>query len=430
MLSIGQNTLGENIQGNRAEPEGFAARRDLMISRFFWPALITLAVIVYFIAQLMAVGDLERATDFQIFHKVGELFWQGHIGTAYHLADFTRIEAAATGQQHIKVSWAYPPQFDLVAAVLGAGPIIPMYLGFILASFGAYLAALLRLGARRAGWVLAFAFPALFINAATGQNGYMTGALVGWFAVAWLRKHAKAGIPLGLMIIKPHLVLGLAVLVLMRRRFGVIGWAAASAAVSGLLATMVFGVGIWGEFLHGAREASSVLQAGHFRFFRMTSVYTAARTLGVSFDPAMALQVAVAVAAFLALWWLIRARVDEEVLLGVAVLSTLLVSPYVYDYDLPIFGVGLALLVPVIARSLRAGETLLLWAAAWIVCGWGVGGILVTGLGHAPINGAGGHPYPSVSGVIYPLLVLALVRVATRDARGELSPQAVAERVA
>jgi hypothetical protein len=39
--------------------------------------------------------------------------------------------------------------------------------------------------------------------------------------------------------------------------------------------------------------------------------------------------------------------------LGITAIASLLVSPYAYDYDLPILGVGLALLLPDILRGSR-----------------------------------------------------------------------------
>ena len=414
MLSLGQNRGVARTPAQATAPAGFAARRDLMIARFFWPGMIMLGVIVYFVAALMAVGDHERATDFQIFHKVGELVWQGALGTAYDLTAFARIEVAATGQPDMTVSWAYPPQYDLVAAALGAGPIIPMYVGFILVSLVAYLWALRRLGPGRAGWTLAFAFPALMINTATGQNGFVTGGLVAWFAVLWLRRDSRAGIPLGLLIIKPHLAVGLVALTLLRRRFGIVAWAAASVVASAIVATLAFGPGVWGDFLRGAHQATSVLQAGDFRSYRIASVYTAVRSLGAGFVPAMALHLGVAAAAFAVLWRFSRAAIAEEVVLGIAVLATMLVSPYVYDYDFTIFGVALALMVPALARNLRPGATLLLWAGSWAVCGWGVIGIMGTVLGSAPTAAATSNQMPSLPGMIYPLLVFGLAWVATR----------------
>lgn len=417
MLGLGQKALEGHDRDNPANPQGFAVRRDQMIARFFWPALVILGLVVALIARLLTFGDIERPTDFQIFHKVGELVWQGTLGAAYDLTRFARIEAIATGQPGMAASWAYPPQFDLVAAVLGLGPIVPMYVIFILATLVAYLAVLWRLGRERAGWTLAFAFPAIMINTATGQNGFITGALIGWFALAWLREDPKAGIPLGLMVIKPHLAVGLVALTLLRRRYSVIAWAAGCVAATSLLATLALGPGVWSHFLKGAHEAGAVLQSGSLHFFRMTSVYTASRTLGIGYGPAMALHAGVAALGFVALWWLSRARVGEEIVLGFAVLTTLLVSPYVYDYDFTIFGVALALLAPALAQSHRAAETLLVWAAAWVVCGWGFAGIFGMVVNSTTLQSAPDPAMPSLPGVIYPLLAFGLLRVAARGAQ-------------
>jgi hypothetical protein len=46
-------------------------------------------------------------------------------------------------------------------------------------------------------------------------------------------------------------------------------------------------------------------------------------------------------------------------------------SPYAYDYDLPIFGVGLALLLPELKKVAREGERAVIYIAPMIIGAYG-----------------------------------------------------------
>jgi hypothetical protein len=50
------------------------------------------------------------------------------------------------------------------------------------------------------------AFPAVFINAAHGQNGFLSAALIGVGLLVMDRRLLLAGLLLGAMTYKPHLV--------------------------------------------------------------------------------------------------------------------------------------------------------------------------------------------------------------------------------
>jgi hypothetical protein len=78
----------------------------------------------------------------------------------------------------------------------------------------------------------------------------------------------------------------------------------------------------------------------------MFSPYSGLRSLGVPAPAALACHALVAIWALALIGMaVVRARPLAQQL-GLAVLASLLVSPYAYDYDLPILGIGLALLLP------------------------------------------------------------------------------------
>jgi hypothetical protein len=65
-----------------------------------------------------------------------------------------------------------------------------------------------------------------------------------------------------------------------------------------------------------------------------------------------------------------RSQVLPRRRLGVALLCTVAVSPYSYDYDLPMLGMAAALLAADLRRAATWREQIALFALAWIAGGW------------------------------------------------------------
>lgn len=311
--------------------------------------------------------------DFDAFHVVARMALQGRMPDAYRYEALRPLERLA-GTIPGFLPWSYPPQFALVIAPLGGLPDWLAYLLFTGGTLAAYLLVLHRLAGRGLSLALLAAFPAVFMCVACGQNGLLTGALMGLACLGLLRARSfAAGAPLGLMAIKPHLAAALGLYVLVRRRWAVAAAALGVAALGAGLATLAFGLQVWPGFLEGAHEAGRFLAAGRYPLFHMVSTYAMLRTLGWPAWPAFAVQAAVALAALGATVLACRRGLPQTSRLAVAVLASLLVSPYVYDYDLPILGVAVAVAARDLTDHGRAWEKLALVGAGWLAGGWGFG---------------------------------------------------------
>ena len=103
----------------------------------------------------------------------------------------------------------------------------------------------------------------------------------------------------------------------------------------------------------------------------MVSPYAALRSFGASAATAFMEQATVAIAV-LAIVCLVAYRgVPARQSLGITAIASLLFSPYAYDYDLPILGVGLALLLPDILRGSRR-EPAAIFALSFMTCAIGL----------------------------------------------------------
>ena len=284
------------------------------------------------------------AVDFHAFYLAAQLVWRGEIDKAYHAVHMFRL-LAETGREGF-LPWAYPPQYNLLMAPLALLPVGAAYVVFMCLTLGAYLAVVRHLAGVYFTTVVLSILPALAVTAASGQNGFLTGALVGWTCIGLLRARWSAGLPLGLMVIKPHLVVGLALHTVLTGRWRVVAVAAITVATTGGLATSLLGDAIWTAFLGGLGEARIFLEAGLYPLYRMFSPYSALRSLGVPAPAALACHALVAIGSLALIGVAVVCRKPLPQQLGLAVLASLLVSPYAYDYDLPILGIGLALLLP------------------------------------------------------------------------------------
>jgi len=305
------------------------------------------------------------------FYIVGQMAWQGDLAEAYNFVTMREAQQQFSGTDSF-MPWTYPPQFDLIVAAL---PLLPRGLSyglFIALTFAAWLIVVRALSGRYFTAVVLATAPAVLVGLRIGQNGFLTGALVGWFCLLLLGgRSTLAGLPLGLMVIKPHLGLGLGLLALIQGRWAALGVVLAVVALSSVLATLTFGPEIWSAFRNGVEEAGGFLAQGLYPLFRMTSLYAALHRLGVDPAIAMAAQAVLAVVALSCIALAAR-RAELRLALGVACLLTLMISPYTYDYDLTIFGVGLALVVRDVIERCTPVQRVTLLVLSWASCGWGL----------------------------------------------------------
>ena len=67
--------------------------------------------------------------------------------------------------------------------------------------------------------VMFLAFPAVFLNAAHGQNGFLSAALLGGGLLIMDRRPLLAGVCFGAMAFKPHLALAIPFALIFARRW-------------------------------------------------------------------------------------------------------------------------------------------------------------------------------------------------------------------
>jgi hypothetical protein len=293
--------------------------------------------------------------DFINFYAASDLALRGRLPEAYDIDRMAAAEQAmvpAAGGQ--VVPWQYPPTFALLILPLALLPYSAAFVLFMGATLGLYLWLIHAILPDRRALLAALAFTAVLVNALGGQNGFLSTALLGGGLLLLETRPIAAGVLLGFLTYKPHLGLLVPFVLAAGGYWRAIGAAVLSALLLALLASLAFGIESWQAFWDHLALAGDYLRSGVLPWDKMASVFAAARLLGANVALASGLQaiVGLAVAALTVQAWRRGGSLEPRVALAVA--GTTLLVPALYDYDLVLLAIPIAILA---ADGLRSGWT-------------------------------------------------------------------------
>jgi hypothetical protein len=317
------------------------------------------------------LGRDKELVDFDAFYIAGLMAERGQAVETYDAAAMMAAQHEFSGTIDF-MPWTYLPPYLLVVQMLAQLPIGFSFLAFFAVNFGVYLLVVRRIAGSYLPGVLIAILPTLLTLTRTGQNGFLTAGLIGAFLLAFTERRRIAGVPLGIMIIKPHLAAAIALLALLDRRWSTIAISGGVVVASLVAATAAYGMAIWPAFLDGIGDAGQFLAAGYYPLHRMSSIYTAALSMGGSPTVALAVHLAGALGA---VGLLVRAYVrrwEPRHLAATACVSSVFISPYNYDYDLAIIGIAIAFVLREILGKARRAELVGLTLLAWAATGYGL----------------------------------------------------------
>jgi hypothetical protein len=227
----------------------------------------------------------------------------------------------------------------LAARLLPYLAALAVWLGLGVAAFTAAARAALP---RRETVIAALLFPGTFAAIIHGHNGLLLAGLIGGGLVLLPTAPVRAGLLFGLATMKPHLALLVPVALVAGRRWRALAAAAVSTAAVAAIATFAFGADVWHAYLGSTAVARWLLESGAVPYAKIGSLFSSIRLLGGPLTLAYLLQATVGLAAATSVAVLWHRDVDGDVQVAALLVATLLVTPYLYDYDLPILGVALA----------------------------------------------------------------------------------------
>ena len=308
---------------------------------------ITLLGSVVWIA--LSASGLDRegkpiGTDFVGFYSASRLALGRRPDLAYDVAAHWAAQKALFGPKLDYTAFFYPPPALMICWPLALAPYFWSLAAWLTATGYAFYRVLR--GYLPSLDATAFvAFPAVFVNAAHGQNGFLSAALIGGGLLAMETRPAIAGVLFGGMALKPHLALVIPLALVFARRWTTLAVAAVTVAVFCLSSLVAFGAPAWAAFFADASFARSALENNLVGDEKMQSVFAAARLLHGSLPVAWGAQIATALCVVAALFWLQRRAFRTAAEAPAVVCAGLLASPFLLDYDLTLMAIPLVWLL-------------------------------------------------------------------------------------
>ena len=185
---------------------------DYEISIFLLVALLPplLAAAVFWV---LPIGDLGAdrtamaARDYSDMWAAGRLVALGKTRALFDIEIFNAELRSMFGAGFTHQIWPYPPPTLLLAVPLSALPLFTGFLLYTAATMGLLWLALRSSGLTIAASAIVLLSPAVAHNALAGQNGSLIAAILFGGLALVSRRAILGGAILGVLIIKPHLVL-------------------------------------------------------------------------------------------------------------------------------------------------------------------------------------------------------------------------------
>lgn len=342
-------------------PERALGYRNVILAVLFLAIVVSIATARHGIN----VSGIPIGADFISFWTASHIALSGVPQNAYDTSLHWTAQKAVFNDPNLHyMAFFYPPVFLLICLPLAVLP----YFCSLACWLGVTLYACWRTIRNLAGradltWSI-LAFPAVFVNAMHGQNGFLSTALFAGAALTLERRPAIAGLLFGCLIYKPHLLMMVPFALIAGRRWTTAATAVGTAMVLCLVSLAIFGADTWRAFLSDTTLARVTLEQGLVGDAKMQSVFAAVRLFGGTVGSAYRAQMATALAAALLLIYLCRRIPMREGAGAALVAATLLATPFLLAYDLMLLAVPLAW---VMRASYRTGflpwEKLALMAA-------------------------------------------------------------------
>ena len=298
-------------------------------------------------------------TDFVNVWSAGQLALQGHPALAYDWDIQKSIQVAMLGKSYIgNYAWHYPPPFLFVAAFLGQFSYGAGLVGWVAVSFVPYLVMMRAIVGRPFGLLLAAAFPAVLANTLVGQNGFLTAALIGGTLYLLPTRPVLAGICLGLLSYKPQYGLLFPLVLIAAAQWTAFVTAAIVAVLLAAASWLAFGTESWQQFFHWMPTFSQAFfTEGRATWFKLQSVFGLVRNLGGGEQLAWIFQWMMSSTVVVALVLLWRSNARYALKAAALATGTLLLTPYLFLYDLMVLAIPVALLVRIgLAEGFRSYE--------------------------------------------------------------------------
>jgi hypothetical protein len=314
-----------------------------------------------------AIDGFVAGHDFVAFYSASLLALNDEAPLVYSENRMAQTQREVVGHSTVGyLGFMYPPTYVLMITPLSTLPYFTALGLWLLLPLCAFLYALARgTDIPPAALLLVIAAPAVTQSLFAGQNGLLFAALLAGGLLWHDSRSALAGVLLGFATAKPHLAILIFPALIAGRHWTVLAYAAGTLATLIGLTTVVFGMEIWTVYAAIPDLARDWLATGRLPWPRMPTIYTAARLAGTSDVTASAIQALSGLLVLGSVIWIWTRRRESHLRCAALLAGVPLITPFLYDYDLPFMLLALGLFITdATTRGWRAWEKpllLLVW---------------------------------------------------------------------
>jgi hypothetical protein len=302
-------------------------------------AILEIAFLVYspipYDMQGFAIGR-----DFVNTWVGGKLALMGEPGPYFAVDAYNSLLQENFGAGYPRHIWSYPPHLLLFTWPLALVPYLPAYILYCLLGLILYVAITME-GERRWDHIVLLALaPAVTLNIWTGQNGFVTTALLLGGLLQLDRRPILAGVLFGILTIKPQLGVLLPVMLVLTGRWRTLAAAAVTTVVLVAITSLAFGPAVWTDYLYDAMpvQKKAVLVNTGIYMLHMPSLFINVRLSGLPLSVAYGAQAILSAVTLAAVAWVFRRRRDPFLSTAFLICAIFLVTPYSFNYDMVVFG--------------------------------------------------------------------------------------------
>jgi len=336
---------GTSIVSQLRDASWLTVRRLAVYPKLF-AAVYAVTVLIWLLASkgLVDPGGHPIGADFIDPWSASWLALHGNPGVVYDVAHLWAAERAAVGYPSVGFAgFHYPPTYLVMVLPLALLPYVWSLIAWTITTAGAYLAVLWKIDPRRESIWLGIAFPGALVNLTNGQNGFLTLALFGGALISIESRPILSGVLFGLMSYKPQYGALIPLFLLATGRWRTLIAASVTVLLFAAVSLALFGAQTWASFFTSITFTRHVvLEQGGSGFEKLQSAFAAAQLWGLGVKPSYALQAAVSLLAAISaawIWWRTR---NFEMQAAALVTATLLMTPYMMDYDLVMLALPIA----------------------------------------------------------------------------------------
>ena len=283
--------------------------------------------------------------DFVSFYSAGRMALRGDTQLSYDMKEFGREVAKYDPKNADKLLWSYPPSMFLFVTPFAVESILVASVLWTVLSLLLFLYSVFRIYPHWSVLGIILGSPSIIKIVIYGQASLFFAAALGIGLVSMSRKRdAWGGAILSGATLKPHLSLFVPAFLFLEQDYRAMAAFVATPLVALLIAVGIFGPGSLSGFFGGLFGKTIPYLYERLNFRIMASPYAAFRLWGVAQDMAMYGHVLFAAVLVSVSIYLLRSRAPVLLKGALAIPTTLVMSPYLYEYDLAALTITLVIL--------------------------------------------------------------------------------------